>query len=245
MDDAAEHEDQHGGEDDGQPERAKRHHGWPPVDGIGEALQLRAPEAPPRHEFNRLPQDAPAGASTRTRQTGAVTRARSSPPAKRHATGSGAGAGTRCAGIADHRERGPVACRGAAPDRRELCRPERIRNGLAPGHRIVEIVHQPHGAAVADPPLGRHDGSGAGLEQRRRQPLQSLARDDDTSCRAAGRQHHQVRVQPERGQVGRREKAVLPLAPARAPARSGRASPRPPARAWRSEARRTPRAAGA
>ena len=113
-------------------------------------------------------------------------------------------------GIPDHREPGPFARRCATADGRELRRAERIAHRRAACQPIVQVMDQLNRTSVADPPLGRDHRPRARFEQRRGESLQPLARHHHAAGRSAGRQHDEIRVEPERGDVRRREEAILP-----------------------------------
>ena len=111
--------------------------------------------------------------------------------------------------VAHHRKPRPFTRRRAAPDRRELGLAKRLGHRASVRQRGIEVVHQPHRAAVADPPLGRHHRAGAGGEQRRRQSLHPFARDGDAPRGPAGREDDQIGVEMEPRQIAGRHEAVV------------------------------------
>ena len=170
---------------------------------VGDARALLA-------DTRREPPQRGACSTRRRRIASAMTSPMTTPPSHAHGRrGGGARSGTRTSGSPTTVN--PAHSLAGAPRRMaaSLASRNASATGAPRGERVVQVAHQAHRAPVADPPLGGDHRPRARLEQRRREPLQSFARDHHPTRRAAGRQHHQVGVELERRQVRRREEAIL------------------------------------
>src|SRR6185437_2823171 len=152
---------------------------------------------------------ASAGAATATRRARArrrMSRVMSRPAPRAHGLG-----GRRQGGaVADHGEGGPIegmrGCR--VMDERELRLAQRA--GKAHALRLGEILekpgHQLHGRDRWHLPMAREECARAGIEEGFGEPRQRLAA---ARPGVAGRQHDEIRVELERGDLARIEEPVF------------------------------------